>query len=71
MEPFPIALVMEDGLAVVAAIHDMIHGAGILDAQLPSHVTKLGKASRKSSEFTTRAGPAPVLRKNLTNNLIN
>ena len=36
-EEFAVPVVLEDGLAPVTAIHDVVYGAGILDAQLSGH----------------------------------
>jgi len=37
----PIQVVLEDGFAAVAAIHDVIDGAGVLDAKLAGHARRL------------------------------
>ena len=34
-----IGVIAEDGFAAIAAIHDVVNGAGIFDTQLPGHRT--------------------------------
>src|SRR5688572_32983664 len=45
---FPVVIILEDGLAAVAAAHDMINRALILNAQLACHAERVGPASRLS-----------------------
>ena len=44
-EPLPIQIVLENGFASIAAIHDVVDGAGILDAQLATHAPALPQAA--------------------------
>src|SRR5688572_8661825 len=45
---FPVLIILEDGLAAVAAAHDMIDGTLILNAQLACHAERVGCASTLS-----------------------
>jgi hypothetical protein len=36
-EQLAVAVVLEDGFTAVAAVHDVVKGAGILDAELAGH----------------------------------
>ena len=38
-KPLPILVLLEDGAALIAPRHDMIHGSGIFDAQRSDHAT--------------------------------
>src|SRR5258707_12848216 len=42
-EPFPIRIVAKDVLAMIATIHDVVDGFGILDSQLANHKTPRAK----------------------------
>jgi hypothetical protein len=54
--------VAENDLQVVTAIHDVIDGPGVLDAQLASHETGLASASRLSIYLMTPwAGAARLM----------
>jgi hypothetical protein len=44
-EAFTIAVVLKDGFAAVAAVHDVVKGAGVLDAELAGHGFTVNKAN--------------------------
>src|SRR5438874_820848 len=44
-EPLTVQIVVENGFAPIAAIHDVVDGAGILDAQLATHAPSLLQAA--------------------------
>jgi len=44
-EPLPIQIVVGNGLASIAAIHDVVDGTRILDAQLATHAPALPPAA--------------------------
>jgi len=54
-------VVAQDGFAAVAAIHDVIDGIGVLDAQLASHDGTLpGRSGRVNSKNMRMCGTDPV-----------
>jgi hypothetical protein len=53
-EPLSIQIVVENGFAPIAAIHDVVDGAGILDAQLATHAPALPQAATKRQGLKTR-----------------
>jgi hypothetical protein len=55
------AVVLEDGFAAVATVHDMVDGAGVLDAELAGHVSRLrggAESVNRKSRTTKRCGSA-------------
>ncbi len=53
-------IVLENGLAAVAAVHDVVNGSGVLDAQLSSHAASTADA--RPAVYTTLLGdPFTVL----------
>ena len=49
-EPLPISLVANNRLAPIAAVHDVVHGAGVLDAKFARHTPcSIASSSASSS----------------------
>jgi hypothetical protein len=38
---FTVVVILENGFAAVAAVHDVVKGAGILDTELAGHTSRL------------------------------
>jgi hypothetical protein len=51
-----IEIVLEDRFAAIAAIHDVVNGAGIFDTKLAGHAGKISETTRLVNTKTYESG---------------